>query len=121
MRLRIVVSTTALFLLVALIAAQTPQGNSGAITGTVRNASGALLGGVSVVASGPFPSAEQRTVVTNARGTFSIASLRPGTYRLEFRLKGFVTHVRQDVIVARGGKVALTIAMRAGADLDVCV
>ena len=127
MRARIAALMVVVCLFAALIAAQTgqpgntQQGSNGVIAGTVRHVSGAVLPRVRIVASGPSPSLEQRTAVTDDRGAFAIGSMRPGTYRLEFVLDGFVTHVRQDVIVAAGGKATLTIRMRPGSVADVDV
>src|SRR3954447_8456699 len=41
----------------------------------------------------------RRTTVTNARGIYAVAALRPGTYRVQVRKPGFQTIVRQDLTV----------------------
>ena len=68
------------------------------ISGTVTDASGALLPGVTVEASSPALIEQTRTVVTNEAGRFSIVNLRPGTYAVTFTLAGFRT-VKRDGIV----------------------
>ena len=61
MRTRIWASMAVVFLLAALLAAQTAQqGSSGAITGTLRSVAGAALPGVNVAAIGPSPSLARR-------------------------------------------------------------
>src|SRR5512134_1405396 len=49
------------------------------IVGTARDASGAVLPGVTVEASSPALIEKTRTVVTNSVGQYSIQDLRPGT------------------------------------------
>src|SRR4029078_10033348 len=50
------------------------------IVGIARDASGAVLPGVTVEASSPALIEKARTVVTNGVGQYSIQDLRPGTY-----------------------------------------
>src|SRR4030095_8838039 len=50
------------------------------IVGTVRDASGAVLPGVTVEASSPALIEKARSVITNGVGQYSIEDLRPGTY-----------------------------------------
>src|SRR3954468_22569403 len=61
------------------------------IVGTVKDASGAVLPGVSVEASSPALIEKTRSVVTNGTGQYSIEDLRPGTYTVTFTLTGFAT------------------------------
>ena len=50
------------------------------ITGVVRDASGAVLPGVTVEASSPALIEKVRSVVTDGSGQYRIVDLRPGTY-----------------------------------------
>ena len=50
------------------------------IVGTARDASGAVLPGVTVEASSPALIEKTRSVITNGVGRYSIQDLRPGTY-----------------------------------------
>ena len=96
--LKAVVIFAAAVLLPSLSAAQ------GTLTGTVRDASGAVLPGVTVEASSPALIEKVRTAVTDSAGQYRIPGLNPGTYSLTFRLQGFTT-VRQDgpnVMVVKG-------------------
>ena len=68
----------------AIAAAQT----SG-IAGVVRDASGAVLPGVTVEVSSPALIEKVRTAITNDEGRYSIVSLRPGIYTVTFTLPGF--------------------------------
>ena len=59
------------------------------IVGTVKDASGAVLPGVTVEASSPALIEKTRSVTTNGAGQYSIEDLRPGTYTVTFSLAGF--------------------------------
>jgi hypothetical protein len=76
-----------------------------AIVGTARDASGAVLPGVTVEASSPALIEKARTVVTNGVGQYSIQDLRPGTYAVTFTLPGFAA-VRRDGIELTGNFIA---------------
>ena len=56
------------------------------IVGTAKDASGAILPGVTVEASSPALIEKTRTVVTNGTGQYAIENLRPGTYTVTFTL-----------------------------------
>ncbi len=68
----------------AIAAAQTSS-----IAGVARDASGAVLPGVTVEVSSPALIEKVRTAVTNDEGRYSIISLRPGIYTVTFMLPGF--------------------------------
>ena len=68
--------------------------SSGAIAGTVKDASGAVLPGVTVEASSPALIEKTRTTVTDEKGDYKIIELRPGTYTVTFTLTGFNTFKR---------------------------
>jgi hypothetical protein len=60
----------------------------GALTGTVRDASGAVLPGVTVEASSEALIERVRTATSDETGQWRIVDLRPGVYRLSFTLTG---------------------------------
>ena len=78
---------------------------SASIVGTVKDASGAVLPGVTVEASSPALIEKARSVVTNGVGQYSIVDLRPGTYAVTFTLPGFST-VRREGIELTGSFIA---------------
>jgi uncharacterized surface anchored protein len=55
----------------------------------VRDASGAVLPGVTVEASSPALIEKVRSVVTDGTGQYRIIDLRPGTYVVTYTLSGF--------------------------------
>ena len=68
------------------------QGTSTAtIAGVVRDASGAVLPGVTVEASSPALIEKVRSTVTDERGEYRLPELRPGMYAVTFSLPGFAT------------------------------
>ncbi len=67
------------------------------ISGTVRDASGGVLPGVTVEAASPVLIEKTRSTVTSGSGTYSILALRPGTYTVTFSLPGFGNVVREGV------------------------
>ena len=78
------------FALVALTPAGVfAQGVSASITGTVKDASGAVLPGVTVEVSSPALIEKTRSAVTDGTGQYRIVDLRPGTYSVNFTLTGF--------------------------------
>ena len=60
-----------------------------AITGVVKDASGAVLPGVTVEAASPVLIEKVRAVVSDSTGQYRIVDLRPGTYTVTFTLPGF--------------------------------
>ena len=68
-----------------------------AFAGVVKDATGAVLPGVTVEASSPALIEKVRSVTTDANGAYKIENLRPGTYTLTFTLPGFST-VKKDAI-----------------------
>ena len=83
-----------MFLLTVLPAAMRAQSG---IAGTVKDASGAVLPGVIVVASSPALIEKSRTVLTDGRGEFKLIDLRPGTYSVKFTAEGFTPQQRDGV------------------------
>jgi hypothetical protein len=87
----------------------------GTIAGTVKDASGAVLPGVTVEASSPALIEQVRSVITDGTGQYRIVDLRPGPYVVTFTLPGFST-VRREGIELTGSFVAAVDAeMRVGA------
>jgi len=67
------------------------------IAGVVRDASGAVLPGVTVEAASPELIEKVRTAVTDGEGRYNIIHLRPGTYSVTFALRGFTTVKREGI------------------------
>ena len=86
-----------------------------AITGTVRDTSGAVLPGVTVEATSPALIEKIRSAATDGTGQYRIVDLRPGIYSLNFSLPGF-TSVKRDGIELTGTFTAtINAELRVGA------
>src|SRR5512143_4009264 len=79
------------------------------ITGTVRDASGAVLPGVTVEAASPALIEKVRSTVTDGEGLYRIVDLRPGTYTVTAMLPGFSTARRDGIVLT--GTVTLTVPL----------
>src|SRR5436305_14819813 len=62
------------------LAAFSQNATSGSIAGVARDATGAVLPGVTVEAASPALIEKVRSVVCDAQGNYKIVDLRPGTY-----------------------------------------
>src|SRR5256885_340708 len=67
------------------------QNANASIAGVVKDASGAVLPGVTIEASSPALIERVRSSVTDGQGLYRIVDLRPGTYTVTFTLPGFST------------------------------
>ena len=99
------------FLMLPVAWAQTA---SGTIAGTVRDASGGLIPGVTVEASSPVLIEKVRSVVTDSQGLYRIVDLRPGTYTVTFTLPGFATFKRDGVELTTGFTAQVNGDMKVG-------
>ncbi|HET9271007.1 MAG TPA: carboxypeptidase regulatory-like domain-containing protein [Vicinamibacterales bacterium] len=94
-----------ILVVVGLVVVPSAAFGQASIVGTARDASGAVLPGVTVEASSPALIEKARTVVTNGTGQYAIEDLRPGTYTVTFTLQGFTT-VKREGIQLSGSFVA---------------
>ena len=67
------------------------------IAGVVKDASGAVLPGVTVEAASPVLIEKVRSASTDGSGQYRIVDLRPGTYAVTFSLTGFSSVKREGV------------------------
>jgi len=107
------VCALAAFLLPALASAQGALERP-TLTGTVRDASGAVLPGVTVEAASPALIEKVRTAVTDGSGVYRIVNLDPGVYSLTFSLEGFSQVKREDIELRGSGTLTISIDMRVG-------
>lgn len=85
------------------------------ISGIVKDASGAVLPGVTVEASSPALIEKARTVVTDGAGVYTIVDLRPGTYTVTFTLTGFSTIRREGIELSGAFNALVNADLRVGA------
>ena len=86
-----------------------------AFAGVVKDATGAVLPGVTVEAASPVLIEKTRSAVTNAQGQYTVVDLRPGTYTLTFTLTGFGTIVRHGIELPSNFTATINVEMRVGA------
>jgi hypothetical protein len=86
-----------------------------ALSGLVRDTSGAVMPGVSVEASSPVLIEKVRSVVTDGEGRYSIVDLRPGTYTVVFTLTGFNAFRREGIELPANFTMTINAEMRVGA------
>src|SRR4030095_9395878 len=84
------------------------------LTGTVRDASGALLPGVTVEAASPALIEKVKSAVTDGTGQYRIVDLRPGTYSMTFTLPGFITVRREGIELTGSATLTIPVEMRVG-------
>ncbi len=87
---------------------------AGAIAGTVRDATGAVLPGVTVEAASPALIEKVRIAVTDDQGNYKIGELRPGTYSVTFTLPGFSTFKRAGIELTTGFTAPANAEMAVG-------
>ena len=84
------------------------------ITGVVKDASGAVLPGVTVEASSPALIEKVRAAVTDEVGRYRIVDLRPGTYAVSFALTGFQTVRREGVELPGSFTATVDVDLKVG-------
>jgi hypothetical protein len=85
-----------------------------AITGVVRDSSGAVLPGVTVNATSPVLIEQVRTAVTDSTGQYRIVDLRPGAYVVTFELAGFSSLKREGIELSGDFVATVNAELRVG-------
>ncbi len=81
------------------------------IDGTVTDASGAVVPNATITVHN-VATGEERKIQTDDSGLYHVASLVPGTYRIEVKATGLQTMVASDVILEVGRTVAQNFSLR---------
>ena len=111
--MRNLVRMVVLVLGLAAVPAMSAAQGLGAIAGVARDASGAVLPGVTVEVASPALIEKVRSAVTDGSGQYRVLSLPNGVYSVTFTLPGFGT-VKRD-----GIEVLANFTATANADLTV--
>ena len=86
---------------------------TGAITGIVTDASGAVLPGVTIDVTSR-DTGQIRTAVTGTDGFYTIALVNPGVYQVKATLAGFRTTVRDHITVVVNETVRADVSLQVG-------
>jgi hypothetical protein len=89
------------------------QSGTGTLSGRVTAASGAGVPNAAVIVTNASSNASQRTL-TAPDGSFSLAGIAPGTYRVEVESAGYKRASQNSVALTAGSTAALNIALEAG-------
>src|SRR5499427_156051 len=90
------------------------QSSNGTISGTIADASGAVVPGVTVTATNNATGVVT-TVVSNDAGVYNFASLLPGTYKVSATIPGFQTQTFNDVQLGNAGQLRLNFTLQVAA------
>jgi hypothetical protein len=94
------------------------QVDTGSITGTVTDPSGAIIPGATVTLVNQGTGLKL-TTVTNASGNYTFTPIRIGTYTVQASFKGFQQAVHKDVVVQVTQQVTVNFTLQPGAVTQV--
>src|SRR5690348_13624255 len=103
-----------LFALIALASSSLlAQGFAGAITGTVKDSSGATVPGATVTAK-HLETGLTRTVEVDATGNYRVAPLPVGEYEISAEQMGFQREVRRGINLVVGQEAVVNLTLQVG-------
>src|SRR5688572_20045530 len=115
-RLRHALLATALAMLCLPAAALAQTGN---IAGTVRDAQGAVVPGVTVEVTSPQLIEKVRSTTTDNNGRYQIQSLPVGLYKVTFSLTGFATVENSNIALSSDATAPVNAEMKVGGRTEV--
>lgn len=95
----------------ALPHAARAQSTNATVSGTITDANGGVLPGVTVTAINQ-QTGLTRAVVTGERGAYQLNALPPGTYSLKAELSGFAVQTRANVVLGIGTAISMNFTMK---------
>jgi hypothetical protein len=114
MRSRSLIRPACRGLMLTLFLATSATAQDTGLTGVVRDATGAVLPGVTVEAASPALIEKVRSASTDEQGQYRIIDLRPGSYVITFSLTGFTTVKREGIELPAGFIATVHGEMRVG-------
>ncbi len=96
------------------------QSDTGRISGAIKDASGAIIPGVTVVAT-RADTGDKTTATTDKTGVYTFPSLRAGVYNVSASLDGFNTETHDGIEVDDGSAVTQAFTMKPGDTQDITV
>src|SRR5215831_3914966 len=110
----VLVAAVAAVLSVALFAQETTAG----LQGTVKDASGAVVGNAHVVVRGTTLAGD-KSLDTDTTGYYRFANLPPGLYSIQVSAKGFKTVKREGLTLEVGHLPTVDVTLEVGASAEV--
>ena len=110
-------SLAILYLLASLAPAVAQTAGTGALAGTIADASGAVIPETKIVVTNEA-TGEVRQVMSQANGSFVVPLLPPGAYRIELSKTGFKTAVTTDLPINVTETARLDIVLQVGVMQD---
>jgi hypothetical protein len=89
-------------------------GQTATLTGTVTDASGAILPGVTVTVTGASLIGGPRSATTDENGVYRFPALPPGSYRVTIELSGFKPVTREEVRLQLGQTITVDEKLEVG-------
>jgi hypothetical protein len=99
---------------VLLLAVMAQAQTNAVVAGTVKDATGGVLPGVTVEVSSPALIESVRSTMTDETGQYKILELVPGTYQVTFMLTGFATVKREGIELTTGFTANVNAELRVG-------
>ena len=93
-------------------------GQTATLTGTVTDASGAVLPGVTVTVTSESLIGGARSAVTDDNGVYRFPTLPPGTYTVSAELSGFKTFAQENVRLQLGQTITVDPSLEVGGFQD---
>src|SRR3954463_9435710 len=106
--------TVSVALFTALSAATVAAQTRASIVGTVKDASGGVLPGVTITLASPDMVGGPRVIVTSADGGYQFVDLSPGTYAVSASLSGFEGRQQSDIKIAFGMTLTIDLTLGVG-------
>ena len=106
------------FLLLLLAGSAVAQVSTASINGVIRDPSGAVIPGASIVLTNVDTSVE-RTSTTNEAGAYGFVSIPPGNYTIEASAKGFSSQKLVPFVLAVGQAATFDFALTVGTETQV--
>jgi hypothetical protein len=85
------------------------QVTTATVTGSVRDATGAVLPGATVVLTSDTRGTKLENVVTNSTGDFVFPNITADTYTVEVTVQGFKASKRSGIAVSPGDRVVIPV------------
>jgi outer membrane receptor protein involved in Fe transport len=100
-----------------LLAAIPAMAQTGGVTGTVKDQSGAVLPGVNITIVNTGTNAE-RTAVSDERGDYTVSLLPIGVYRIQAELPGFKKGIAENIKMNASDRLRIDFVLQVGAVND---